>query len=110
MITAYTPTFAAAVLHFSPEDSMMVTLCIGVSNFVWLPIMGALSDRIGRRIQLMAVCLVPLVTAYPVLSWLVNAPSFSGTRASGSLLTTLSKVPAGHAASYPRPRPGGHFR
>jgi MFS family permease len=39
--------------------------------------MGALSDRIGRRPQLFAVAALTLLTAYPALSWLAGAPSFS---------------------------------
>ena len=56
---------------------MIVTLCVGVSNFFWLPIMGAMSDRIGRRPLLVAVSVLALLTAYPALSWLVDAASFS---------------------------------
>src|SRR5450432_1060203 len=77
MITAYTPTFGGAVLHLAEKDSMIVTLCVGVSNFFWLPIMGAVSDRIGRRPLLVAVSVLALLTAYPALLWLVNAASFS---------------------------------
>jgi metabolite-proton symporter len=77
MITAYTPTFGSAVLHLAAKDSMIVTLCVGVSNFFWLPIMGAMSDRIGRRPLLVAVSVLALLTAYPALSWLVNAASFN---------------------------------
>jgi len=77
MITAYTPTFGGAVLHLAARDNMIVTLCVGASNFSWLPIMGAVSDRIGRRPMLAAVSMLALLTAYPALLWLVNAPSFS---------------------------------
>ena len=77
MITAYTPTFGGAVLHLAARDNMIVTLCVGASNFFWLPIMGAVSDRIGRRPMLAAVSMLALLTAYPALLWLVNAPSFS---------------------------------
>src|SRR5437879_10833515 len=49
MITAYTPTFGNSVLHLANLDSLIVTLCVGASNLFWLPVMGALSDRIGRR-------------------------------------------------------------
>jgi MFS family permease len=56
---------------------MIVTLCVGASNFLWIPIMGAISDRIGRRPQLTTVSVLALLTAYPVLSWLVNGPSFN---------------------------------
>ena len=77
MITAYTPTFGGAVLHLAARDNMIVTLCVGASNFFWLPIMGAVSDRIGRRPMLAAVSVLALLTAYPALWWLVTAPSFS---------------------------------
>jgi MFS family permease len=77
MITAYTPTFGGAVLHLAARDNMIVTLCIGASNFLWLPIMGVVSDRIGRRPMLGSVSVLALLTAYPALSWLVAAPSFS---------------------------------
>jgi MFS family permease len=77
MITAYTPTFGSAVLHLGSNKSMLVTLCVGASNFFWLPVMGQLSDRIGRRPMMFAVTIVTLLTAYPALSWLAHAPSFS---------------------------------
>ena len=38
--------------------------------------MGALSDRIGRRPLLVACTLLMIVTAYPAMLWLVDAPSF----------------------------------
>src|SRR5437764_1709841 len=77
MITAYTPTFGSAVLHLASVDSSIVTLCVGASNLMWLPTMGALSDKIGRRPLLVACTLLMLATAYPVMAWLVAAPSFS---------------------------------
>ena len=76
MITAYTPTFGQTVLHLPSKDNLTVTLCVGVSNFIWLPIMGALSDRVGRRPLLVTFTVLGLVTAYPALSWLVASPSF----------------------------------
>jgi MFS family permease len=77
MITAYTPTFGSSVLHLASSDSLLVTLCVAASNLFWLPIMGAWSDRIGRKPLLVACTLLALITAYPALSWLVVAPSFS---------------------------------
>jgi metabolite-proton symporter len=76
MITAYTPTFGGTVLHLASKDTLIVTLCVGLSNFFWLPIMGALSDRIGRRTLLVTCTVLALLTAYPALLWLVSAPSF----------------------------------
>jgi MFS family permease len=77
MITAYTPTFGSAVLHLRSGDSLIVTLCVGASNLFWLPVMGALSDRVGRRPLLVACTLLMLATAYPVMLWLVDSPSFT---------------------------------
>ncbi len=77
MITAYTPTFGDSVLHLASKDSLIVTLCVGASNLFWLPIMGALSDRVGRRPLLIIFTILMLVTAYPAMRWLVGEPSFS---------------------------------
>jgi len=76
-ITAYTPTFGSVVLGLDPTSNMIVMLCVGLTNFILLPTMGALSDRIGRRPLLIACSLLSAVTAYPALAWLVSAPSFS---------------------------------
>jgi MHS family citrate/tricarballylate:H+ symporter-like MFS transporter len=76
LITVYTPTFGRAVLKLSAADSLIVTLCVGVTNFCWLPIGGALSDRIGRRPLLVAITSLAILTAYPLLAWLAGAPSF----------------------------------
>jgi MFS family permease len=77
MITAYTPTFGNSVLHLANIDSLVVTLCVGASNLFWLPVMGALSDRIGRRPLLLVFTVLMLVTAYPAMLWLVRDPTFS---------------------------------
>src|SRR6266576_2648773 len=75
MITAYTPTFGSAVLHLGNKDSLIVTLCVGASNLFWLPVMGALSDSVGRRPLLLIFTILMLITAYPVMLWLVRSPS-----------------------------------
>ena len=76
LITAYTPTFGKNELHLSDLDSLLVTVCVGISNFIWLPVMGALSDRIGRKPLLIGATVLAIATAYPALSWLVAHPSF----------------------------------
>ncbi len=77
MITAYTPTFGSSELHLAASDSLIVTLCVGASNLFWLPIMGSLSDRVGRRPLLFGCTILMLVSAYPAMSWLVHDASFS---------------------------------
>lgn len=75
LITAYTPTFGSEVLKLSGADAFIATLCVGASNLFWLPVMGAASDRVGRRPLLLGCTLLMLLTAYPVMWWLVQAPS-----------------------------------
>jgi metabolite-proton symporter len=83
MITAYTPTYARQVLGLSETDSFIVTICVGMGNFIWIPIMGAVSDRVGRLPVLATFSALIAITAYPVITWLVSDPSF------GRLLSTL---------------------
>jgi len=76
-ITAYTPTFGREVLKLSNIDSLIVTMFVGISNLFWLPVMGAVSDRIGRKPVLIVFTLLMILSAYPALSWLVSSPSFA---------------------------------
>ncbi|WP_235435195.1 tricarballylate/proton symporter TcuC, partial [Ralstonia solanacearum] len=104
LITAYTPTFGRNVLHMSEFDSMIVTLCVGASNLFWLPVMGSLSDRIGRRPPLLVFSAVTLLTAYPAMMWLIGAPSFGRLLAvelwlsflyagyNGAMIVTLTEI------------------
>src|SRR6185312_3669227 len=75
-VTVYTPTFGKTVLKLSTQDALLVTLLVAVTNFIWNPVGGALSDRIGRKPVLVAIAVLSLLTAYPVLHWLVTDPSF----------------------------------
>jgi metabolite-proton symporter len=108
LITAYAPTFAKTELKLSELDSFMVTMLVGLSNFFWLPTMGALSDRVGRKPLLAGATILTILTAYPALSWLVSAPSFShllmvelwlsflyGTY-NGAMVVTLTEVMPAH--------------
>ncbi len=77
LITAYTPTFGQTALHLAGIDNFTVTMCVGISNLFWLPLMGSVSDRVGRRPMLIAAAILALISAYPALLWLVGAPSFA---------------------------------
>jgi metabolite-proton symporter len=77
LITAYTPTFGKTVLNMSAVATLIVTICIGISNLIWLPVMGALSDRIGRRPLLLTFTILTILTSYPVMQWLTMDPSFT---------------------------------
>jgi MHS family citrate/tricarballylate:H+ symporter-like MFS transporter len=74
-ITVYTPDFGKT-LKLSASDSLLVTVCIALANFVWLPIGGALSDRFGRLPVMLFAAGVMLLSAWPALTWLAAGPTF----------------------------------
>jgi MFS family permease len=76
LITTYTPTYGTTTLKLSASRSMTVTLCVGIVNLVLLPVMGAVSDRIGRPPQMIVCTALAALTAYPALLWPVASPSF----------------------------------
>jgi MHS family citrate/tricarballylate:H+ symporter-like MFS transporter len=77
LITVYTPTFGKNVLKLSATDSLIVTFCVALSNLFWLPVMGAISDKVGRKPILVIFSGLALLTAYPALAWLVSDISFT---------------------------------
>jgi MHS family citrate/tricarballylate:H+ symporter-like MFS transporter len=76
LLSVYTPTFGRTVLKLSTLDSLMVSVCIATFNAAMFPLMGILSDRIGRKAILIVFSLLVIFTAYPAMCFLVAAPSF----------------------------------
>jgi MHS family citrate/tricarballylate:H+ symporter-like MFS transporter len=93
-VTVYTPAFGKE-LKLTAQDSLLVTLMVAVTNFIWNPVGGALSDRIGRRPVLMAIAGLSFMTAYPALLWLTAAPSFGKLLAVEMMLSCYFGVYSG---------------
>src|SRR5580658_9673671 len=74
-ITVYAPGFGKQ-LNLSPTGTLLVTLLVAVTNFIWNPVGGAVSDRVGRKPVLLTIACLSLLTAYPALHWLVADPTF----------------------------------
>jgi MHS family citrate/tricarballylate:H+ symporter-like MFS transporter len=108
LITVYTPTYGETVLKLSATNSLIVTCCVGASNFFWLPLMGALSDRVGRKPLLVCFAALALLLAYPLERWLVGSPSFARMLTvelllsflyagyNGALVVTLTEIMPGN--------------
>ncbi len=95
LITVYAPTFGKKVLMLSASDSLLVTLLVAISNFFWLPVGGALSDRFGRRSVLIAMTLLALATAWPALTMLANARAFDDAERAAVAVVYLRHVQRG---------------
>jgi MFS family permease len=89
MITAYMPTFGNSVLKLTSLDALTVTLCIGLSNFIFVPLGGILSDKLGRKPVLIGSAGLMLLTAYPTLDWLIGTPTFNHLLAVGLWFSIL---------------------
>ena len=100
MITAYTPTFGKAELKLGPNAVLGVTAAVGLANLLWLPVGGVISDRIGRFPMLFAMPLVAILTAYPLMSWLVAAPSFSRLLIAVLVLSTYYGIYNGSMVAF----------
>ncbi len=110
-VTVDTPTFGKTVLKLSSQDALLVTLLVAMTNFIWNPVGGALSDRVGRKPVLLTIACLSLLTAYPALHWLVSAPTFGKMLAvemmfsfyfgvySGTMLGALVEVVPAHVRS-----------
>jgi len=77
LVTAYMAGFGSEVLHLSPVDSFLVTLCTGFANLVWIPLVAALSDKVGRTPLLLSAAAAIALTSYPSMEWLVAEPSLT---------------------------------
>ena len=100
MITAYTPTFGKAELKLAPNEVLGVTAAVGLANLLWLPVGGALSDRIGRFPMLFAMPLGAIMTGYPLMLWLVDAPSFSRLLITVLVLSTFYGIYNGSMVAF----------
>src|SRR6202521_5205548 len=87
-VTVYTPTFGKSVLKLSSQDALLVTLLVAVTNFIWNPVGGAVSDRLGRKPVLLTIACLSLLTTYPALHWLVAAPTF-GKMLAGAMMVSV---------------------
>jgi MHS family citrate/tricarballylate:H+ symporter-like MFS transporter len=74
-ITVYAPDFGRT-LHLTPSAALSITVMVAVANFCWLPIGGALSDRVGRLPVLLIASAWMLVIVYPALSWVAAGPTY----------------------------------
>jgi MFS transporter, MHS family, citrate/tricarballylate:H+ symporter len=107
-VAIYTRTFGTAMLKLSETDSLIVALCAATTNFFWLPVGGAISDRVGRKPVLLTIATLSLFTANPLLAWLVSAPDFNKLLIvelvlsfyfgvyNGAMVATLSEIMPAH--------------
>ncbi len=77
MVTVYMPSHGKLDLHLSEIDAFFSTCLIAIIGFILCPIMGSLSDKIGRTKQLAFFSIVAISLSYPIFYWWTAAPSLT---------------------------------
>ncbi len=75
VLFVFMPTYSIRVLHLGSAVSFLAMVAAGVTVAICCPLMGLISDRIGRWPVMMAAATIFLVAVYPGFRWLQAAPS-----------------------------------
>ena len=73
----YLTTFSTVTLKLPLRDTFLVQMASAAFMIVLMPIMGAWSDRIGRRPLMIGSLIGYLLVLYPAYSWLTAEPSIT---------------------------------
>ncbi len=77
VLLAYMPTYTQKYVKITASAALWANTIGLLVLVIFIPIMGAVSDRIGRKPLLMACCLAFIVVPYPAFSFLVSGASYT---------------------------------
>ncbi len=77
MFTVFMPNHGRLNLHLSENDGFYSTCLIAIIGFALYPLMGALSDKIGRKKQMAFFAIATILLCYPIFYWWTSAPSLN---------------------------------
>ncbi|WP_433865112.1 MFS transporter [Ralstonia wenshanensis] len=98
VLQLYMPTYAVKQLHLPAAQSFAVVVLNGGLQFLLSPVMGALSDRIGRIRIMLTTSVLMILLIYPMFALLRAYPTI------GALLA-LQAVSGIFKAAYSGPMP-----
>lgn len=73
MVTSYLSVYLSTTAGFTSSEALWISTATMITLIIVLPIMGTLSDRIGRRRLMIAACATLIVISYPIYFVLANA-------------------------------------
>ena len=77
VLLAYMPTYTQKYVKITASAALWANTIGLLVLVIFIPIMGAISDRIGRKPLLLACCLAFIVVPYPAFSFLVSGASYT---------------------------------
>ncbi|CAD6547731.1 MFS transporter [Paraburkholderia sabiae] len=76
MVAVYMPTFANRYAHISRTQALWTSTASLATVMIIAPLMGALSDRVGRKPVLLASCVFFALLSYPLYAFIVSGIGF----------------------------------
>lgn len=76
-ISNYFSTYAVRELHLSLRESYLGQIAYGVTMLACCPMVGLLSDRIGKKVPMLFGTLLTAVLAYPLFDLLAQVPTLA---------------------------------
>ena len=98
VLQLYMPLYAVKQLHLPATASFAVVVLNGSLQFIFSPVMGALSDRLGRIRIMLGTSIFMGVSIYPMFAWLQVHPTVAS-------LVVLQAVAGVLKAAYSGPMP-----
>jgi len=77
VLLSYMPTYTQKYVKLSAADALWANTIGLLVLTVCIPIMGALSDKWGRKPLLLTCCLAYIVLPYPIFNFLISGASFA---------------------------------
>lgn len=71
----FMPSYATRQLGLPGSGAFLAGFLTGVIQVVFIPLVGALSDRVGRVVTCTVSALAMLVMIYPMFAWLAASPT-----------------------------------
>lgn len=68
IILSYMPTYLTTVLEFDSLQSTLTTIFTLLAYVIMLPIVGALTDKVGRKPVLITACILFIIFTYPIFT------------------------------------------
>ncbi len=91
----YMPTYTQQYLHLSASQALWANTIGLFVLMVSIPVMGRLSDRVGRKPLLLACCAAFIVLPYPIFSFLASGASYASLIAVQILFAVLISMFSG---------------
>jgi len=91
----FLPAFAKQTLKMGFSEALYATTIASLVGAILMPVMGAISDRVGRKPMILTGCLTTLIASYPIFAHLSNSPTVGSLIAGQTILVALAIIVLG---------------